>query len=264
MADLLSGRTALVTGASRGIGEHCARALAADGARIALAARATDDLERIAAELPHGPVVIRSDLGEVGAGARLAAAAVEALGGVDILVNNAGRGELREPGGDQAVLQLNYLAPLELTRALARQMGERGHGSVIHMSSIAGSIGVSELATYGATKAALDSLTRSQAASYGRFGIRVNAVAPGLVITDMWAAGREIPGLADGLERHIALGRWGEPDEIADVVAFLAGDKARYITGQTITVDGGYQGVTAWSNYPAPASQQEAPTHPRL
>ena len=129
-------------------------------------------------------------------------------------------------------------------------MGERGHGSVIHMSSIAGSVGVSELPTYGATKAALDSLTRSQAATYGRFGIRVNAVAPGLIITDMWAAGREIPGLADGLERHIALRRWGVPEEIADVVAFLAGDKARYITGQTITVDGGYQGVTAWANYP--------------
>ena len=112
MADRLSGRTALVTGASRGIGEHCARALARDGARVALAARTTDDLGRIAAELPHEPVVLESDLSAAGAGAELAAAAVEALGGVDILVNNAGRGELREPGGDQAVLQLNYLAPL--------------------------------------------------------------------------------------------------------------------------------------------------------
>ena len=254
MTERLSGRTALVTGASRGIGEHCARALARDGARVALAARTTDDLDRIAAELPHDPVVLQSDLSAEGAGADLATAAVEALGGVDILVNNAGRGELREPGGDQAVLQLNYLAPLETTRALARQMGERGHGSVIHMSSIAGAVGVSELPTYGATKAALDSLTRSQAATYGRFGIRVNAVAPGLIITEMWAAGREIPGLADGLERHIALGRWGVPEEIADVVAFLASDEARYVTGQTITVDGGYQGVTAWANYPAPGS----------
>ena len=243
----LDGRTALVTGASRGIGEHSARALAAEGARVALSARTTGDLERLAAELPNDPVVLEADLMAPGAGEELAGRAVDALGGVDIVVNNAGTGELRD--NDIGVLQLNYVAPLETTRALANQMADRGHGSVIHMSSIAGATGVAELPTYGATKAALDSLTRSQAARYGPRGVRVNAVAPGLIITEMWAAGREVPGLADGLEGHIALRRWGRPEEIGSVVAFLASDDARYITGQTIVVDGGFHAVTSWSDY---------------
>jgi len=242
----LEGRTALVTGASRGIGEHCARALAAKGARVALAARSVDALELVAGDLDDA-VVLEVDLSGAGAGAALAERAVDALGGVDILVNNAGAPELR--GDESLVLQLNYTAPLETTTALVEQMAERGHGSVIHMSSIAGATGVGELPTYGASKAAIDSLTRSQAMMYGPRGVRVNAVAPGLIITEMWAAGREVPGLADGLERHIALRRWGLPEEIAAVVAFLAGDDSRYVTGQTITVDGGFQHTARWSDY---------------
>ena len=237
----------MVTGASRGIGEHCARELAARGARVALAARTTTDLERLVAELPNDPVALEADLMEGGAGDQLAERAIDALGGVDILVNNAGTGELR--GNDLGVLQLNYVAPLETTRALAPNMIERGNGSVIHMSSVAGAAGVAELPTYGATKAALDSLTRSQAARYGPRGLRVNAVAPGLIITEMWEEGRKTPGLADGLERHIAMRRWGTPEEIATAVAFLAGDDARYITGQTLVVDGGFHAVTSWGDY---------------
>lgn len=242
----LQGRTALVTGASRGIGEHSARALAAEGARVALAARTTEDLERIAADLDDA-VVLQSDLSAEGAGADLAARAVEALGGVDILVNNAGVSE--SPGQEEGVLRVNYLAPLETSNALVKQMGQRGHGSIIHMSSIAGSVGLAEQTTYGATKAALDSMTRSQAMNFGRRGVRVNAVAPGLIITEMWAEGRKIPGLADGLQRHVALGRWGQPEEIASVVAFLASDDARYVTGQTIAVDGGLAGMMSFANY---------------
>lgn len=243
----LEGRLALVTGASRGIGEHCARALCEQGARVALAARSEDDLFRVAAELANDPVVLPIDLSKPGAGAELAASAVKALGGVDILVNNAGIGEIKDE--DEMVMRVNYHAPLETTKALSRQMADRGRGSIIHMSSVAGATGVAELPTYGATKAALDSLTRSQAAQLGKFGIRVNAVAPGLIITEMWEQGRKTPGLADGLASHIALGRWGEPEEIGSVVAFLAGDDAAYITGQTILVDGGFHGVTAWGNY---------------
>ena len=243
----LDGRLALVTGASRGIGEHCARSLAAQGARVAVAARSESDLARVAGDLPNDPVVLTSDLAEPGAGAELAAAAVEALGGVDILVNNAGVSEIK--GQDEMVMRLNYHAPLETTKALVRQMSERGNGSVIHMSSVAGATGVAELPTYGATKAALDSLTRSQAAQYGKHGVRVNAVAPGLIITEMWEEGRKTPGLAEGLADHIALGRWGDPHEISLVVAFLASDDASYVTGQTIVVDGGFHGVTAWGDY---------------
>jgi len=242
----LDGRTALVTGASRGIGEQCARALASEGARIALAARSTSDLERIAAEL-DGAVVIEADLSVPGAGAELAAQAVESLGGVDILVNNAGVSEL--PGEEAKLMQINYIAPLETTNALVGQMGERGHGSVIHMSSIAGKSGLADSPTYSASKAAIELLCRTQAAKFGRKGVRVNAVAPGLIITDMWEGGRQIPGLADGLTRHIPLGRWGAPEEIASVVAFLASDDARYITGQSIAVDGGFGGSQSLANY---------------
>ena len=243
----LEGRLALVTGASRGIGEHCARALAEQGARVALAARSEQDLLRVAEDLPNDPVVLTADLAQPGAGSELAAATIEALGGVDILVNNAGASEIKDQ--DEMIMRLNYHAPLETTKALVRQMAERGHGSVIHMSSIAGATGVAELPTYGATKAALDSLTRSQAAQFGKHGVRVNAVAPGLIITEMWEEGRKTPGLADGLAGHIALGRWGEPEEISSVVAFLASDAASYVTGQTIVVDGGFHGVTAWGDY---------------
>jgi NAD(P)-dependent dehydrogenase (short-subunit alcohol dehydrogenase family) len=214
---------------------------------VALAARSQDDLNKVAQDLPHDPVVIVADLAQQGAGVDLAHSAIEALGGVDILVNNAGVSEIR--GEDEMVMRLNYHAPLETTKALVRQMAERGHGSVVHMSSIAGATGVAELPTYGATKAALDSLTRSQAAQFGKYGVRVNAVAPGLIITEMWEEGRKTPGLADGLAQHIALGRWGEPEEIGSVVAFLASDSAAYVTGQTIVVDGGFHAVTAWGDY---------------
>ena len=243
----LEGRLALVTGASRGIGEHCARSLAEQGARVALAARSEQDLLRVAEDLPNDPVVLTADLAQPGAGGELAAATLEALGGIDILVNNAGVSEIK--GQDEMIMRLNYHAPLETTKALVRQMAERGHGSVIHMSSVAGATGVAELPTYGATKAALDSLTRSQAAQFGKHGVRVNAVAPGLIITEMWEEGRKTPGLAEGLAGHIALGRWGEPQEISSVVTFLASDAASYVTGQTIIVDGGFHGVTAWGDY---------------
>ena len=243
----LEGRLALVTGASRGIGEHCARSLAEQGARVALAARSEQDLLGVAEDLPNDPVVLTADLAQPGAGGELAVAALEALGGIDILVNNAGVSEIK--GQDEMIMRLNYHAPLETTKALVRQMAERGHGSVIHMSSVAGATGVAELPTYGATKAALDSLTRSQAAQFGKHGVRVNAVAPGLIITEMWEEGRKTPGLAEGLAGHIALGRWGEPQEISSVVAFLASDAASYVTGQTIIVDGGFHGVTAWGDY---------------
>jgi len=243
----LEGRLALVTGASRGIGEHCARSLAEQGARVALAARSEQDLLRVAEDLPNDPVVLTADLAQPGAGRELAVATLEALGGIDILVNNAGVSEIK--GQDEMIMRLNYHAPLETTKALVRQMAERGHGSVIHMSSVAGATGVAELPTYGATKAALDSLTRSQAAQFGKHGVRVNAVAPGLIITEMWEEGRKTPGLAEGLADHIALGRWGEPQEISSVVTFLASDAASYVTGQTIIVDGGFHGVTAWGDY---------------
>ena len=251
MTNTLDGRAAFVSGGSRGIGRAIAIGLAAAGADVAInysrdTAAAEDTVKEIE-KLGQIGKAYQGNVDNFSECESMTSAAVGDLGVISILVNNAGVSEIK--GQDEMVMRLNYHAPLETTKALVRQMAERGNGSVIHMSSVAGATGVAELPTYGATKAALDSLTRSQAAQFGKYGVRVNAVAPGLIITEMWEEGRKTPGLADGLADHIALGRWGEPDEIGSVVAFLAGDAAAYITGQTIVVDGGFHAVTAWGDY---------------
>ena len=240
----LDGRFALVTGASRGIGEQCARALADAGARVALSGRDMRALERVAGELAGDPIVLPADLAERGAAAALGRDAVDALGGLDVLVNNAGIAmrrdslELSEADIDE-VLAINVRAVLTLSAAVAPSMIERGGGSIINMSSIASIVGTSDRAAYAASKGALDALTRAHAQDWGRHGIRVNSIAPGVIITDIWHATREIPGVIEAIEAKIAMHRWGETDDVAGVVVFLASDESRYVTAQTISVDGG-------------------------
>jgi NAD(P)-dependent dehydrogenase (short-subunit alcohol dehydrogenase family) len=235
---------ALVTGASRGIGEACARALARAGARLALAARSADDLARVAASIPGDPLVFTADLAASGAAKDLAARATAALGGLDILVNCAGATynrrshKLDEAQFDQ-VMWLNCRGPLLLCTALAQGMVRRGGGSIINISSTAGLRGSPFQAAYAASKGAMDAFTRALACEWGPAGIRVNSIAPGLVVTSMWEKGRTIEGMIETMQNQVPLRRWGEPDDIADVVVFLASDGSRYINGQTITVDGG-------------------------
>jgi NAD(P)-dependent dehydrogenase (short-subunit alcohol dehydrogenase family) len=240
----LDGRTALVTGASRGIGAAVAQALDRAGARVALVARSADALREVAGTLEHDPVVVDADLAAPDAPADVASRALAALGPVDILVNNAGIGvrtDSTDLDGDaiDQIHQLNVRNLLLLTTALIPAMIERGGGSIINVSSVSARVGTPRRSAYAASKGAVDAMTRSLAMEYGPRGIRVNAVAPGAIVTAMWERNRAQPGVIEQVEAQTALRRWGLPDDIADVVVFLASDAARYVTAQTIEVDGG-------------------------
>jgi NAD(P)-dependent dehydrogenase (short-subunit alcohol dehydrogenase family) len=240
----LDGRKALVTGASRGIGAAIARALDRAGAQVALAARNRSQLEAVASELDHEPLVLASDLAEPEAPALLARQALAAFGRIDVLVNNAAiaiRSPIEELSAEAVDQQfaVNVRAPLLLIAALVPSMRERGSGSIINLSSVTALVGTPRRAAYGATKGAIDAATRSLAIELGPSGIRVNAVAPGVVDTDLWAKNKAIPGVVEQIEALTPLRRWSVPDDIADVVVFLASDAARFVTGETMSADGG-------------------------
>src|SRR5207302_9383756 len=134
---------------------------------------------------------------------------------------------------------VNVRAPLLLIAALLPSMLEQGVGAIINLSSVAGVVGAPRRAAYSATKGAVDAFTRSLAMELGPQGIRVNSVAPGVVDTDLWARNKAIPGVVEQIEAQTPLRRWALPDDIADVVVFLASDAARFVTGETLCADGG-------------------------
>lgn len=253
----LDGKVAVVTGASRGIGEASARALDAAGARVVLTGRTTSDLDRVAAELGNDPVTLTADLAPAGAGSDLARRILSEVDGVDVLVNNAGIPMRRTP--DQLteadfdlVFSINVRSLVMLSTALAPSMIARGGGSIINISSVAGVHGPLGRVAYAGTKGAVDAMTRALAADWGPSGIRVNSIAPGLIATAIWEKARsEVPGLTEDLAGQVALKRWGFGDDIADVVLFFASEAARYVTGETLVVDGGLARVTA-TNAPPP------------
>jgi NAD(P)-dependent dehydrogenase (short-subunit alcohol dehydrogenase family) len=240
----LHDRTALITGASRGIGAATAGALDGAGARVALVARSRDDLARVAAGLGREPVVLPADLRQPGAAEEIAANALEALGSIDILVNNAASAaRLATADTDAAVidemLAVNVRAPLLLIAALIPAMAARRRGSIINLSSVSALVGTPRRAAYAASKGAMDAATRSLAMELGPMGIRVNSVAPGVVDTALWASNKKISGVVEAVEDLTPLRRWAQPADIADVITFLASDAARFVTGETICVDGG-------------------------
>ena len=247
----LNGKIAVVTGASRGIGEASARALDAAGAQVVLSGRTVSDLERVAADLTNDPLVMEADLAPPGAGTDLAERILRAVAGVDILVNNAGIPMRRKPDelteeDFDLVFSINVRSLLMLTLGLAGSMITRGGGSIINISSIASLRGPLGRVAYAGTKGAVDAMTRALAADWGAKGIRVNAICPGLIATAIWAPDRQnIPGLIERLEDNIALKRWGYGDDVADVVLFFASDASRYVTGEVVAVDGGMARVGA-------------------
>ena len=244
MLSSLEGRTALVTGTSRGIGEATARALAEAGAQVALVARDKEHLDLVARSLTGNPVVLPADLGDAGDAVRVAGQALDALGHVDVLVNNAGaavRLPIVDTGADviDEILALNVRAPLLLIGSLVPAMAGRGSGSIINITSVSGILGTPGRAVYAASKGGMDAATRSLAVDLGPLGIRVNAVAPGVVDTAIWATNRKVPGVIEAVESVTPLRRWATPEDIADVIVFLASDASRFITGETICADGG-------------------------
>ena len=238
----LEGKVALVTGATSGIGKAAAIQLAAQGATVIVHGRDANRGAAVVAEIENGGGSARfvgADLGEPAQALRLA----DQAGDVDILVNNAGFawfGPSAELDGNtlDKLFAANVQAPYLLVSVLAPKMVARGDGVIINLASRAGTVGQPNTAAYGATKAALTSFARSWAAEYGPAGIRVNAVSPGPVYTN--AAEREV---FDSLGETTVLGRAGQPQEIAEVIGFLAPPRASYIPGTNVAVDGGRAGT---------------------
>jgi NAD(P)-dependent dehydrogenase (short-subunit alcohol dehydrogenase family) len=211
---------------------------------VALVARSREDLETIASQLDHDPIVFQVDLADVDAPAALAREAIDWLGGVDVLVNNAAAAArvptvALDAALIDSLLAVNVRAPLLLIAALLPSMIDRGGGSIINLSSVSGLVGTPRRAAYAASKGALDAMTRSLAMELGPSGIRVNSVAPGVVDTGLWAKNKAIPGVVETIERQTPLRRWARAEDIADVIVFLSSPAARFVTGETISVDGG-------------------------
>jgi NAD(P)-dependent dehydrogenase (short-subunit alcohol dehydrogenase family) len=241
-----AGKRAVVTGASRGIGEAIARQLDAGGARVALVARSADRLEAIAAELTNDPLVIAADLSEHAAIEQISTAVLDAFGGLDVLVNNAAV-ERNQPASKvtgeaiDETLFVNLRQAFMLCSAFAKPLFA-SQGSIVNITSTAATGAGGTQGAYAASKGGLNTLTKNLANEWASKGVRVNAVAPGLVDTEMWEPTFDRLGedaVRKNFVKSVPLGRWGTADEIADVACFLASDRASYVTGQVIRVDGG-------------------------
>jgi 3-oxoacyl-[acyl-carrier protein] reductase len=238
----LSGRTAFVTGSTRGIGLAVARALHGAGARVAIVGRDAARASAVAAELGDRAAGTACDVARESEVAAAIESAEKALGPIDILVNNAGLTRdnilVRLTADDwDAVLAANLTGAFHTTRLVIRGMMKRRWGRIINVTSIVGLTGNKGQANYAASKAGLIGFTKSVAKEYASRGILANCVAPGFIDTDMTAA---LPQEArDSLLEDIALGRLGRPEDVAGAVLFLASDLAGYITGQVLVVDGG-------------------------
>lgn len=249
----LQDQTALVTGASRGIGKAVALALARAGAAVALVGRSNADLNAVAHEIAaaRGEALVHvADLTDAHAIPGIVAALMRRWRRLDVLVNNAGIAPA-EPATDsddfaawEAVLRVNLDGAFRLTRLVARAMLARGSGSIVNIGSVAGqSALIAPQPGYCATKVALEGLTRALAVEWAPHGVRVNTVAPGYIATEMNAARRGDPAFLGAVGQRTPMGRFGTPEEVANVVVFLASPAAAYVTGQTWLVDGGWSAL---------------------
>jgi NAD(P)-dependent dehydrogenase (short-subunit alcohol dehydrogenase family) len=261
------GRTAIVTGGSRGIGRAIALRLARDSANVVVTARTASDAQQVAREIAAAggaALAVASDVRSVSDVERLVEQTIERFGSIDIVVNNAGISpksvepqEIDEETWD-AILDTNLKGAFLLSKAAA-DMIPRGSGVIVNISSIAGVMPIALESAYCASKAGMIGLTKALALDWAKYGIRVHAVCPGYIATEMNRGVRETAEalratqaapsnagerFADSLYSAVVgrtlLGRYGEVDEIADVVAFLASDGARYMTGAVTMVDGGW------------------------
>jgi 3-oxoacyl-[acyl-carrier protein] reductase len=241
----LQGKTALVTGASMGIGHAIAKGLAAEGVRVCIAARRKPLLESLAAEIVaaggSAPVIVEIDVMPAGAPQRLADAARAALGNVDILINSAGGSQpplpLDAPESDwETAMTLNFVRVRQLTHALLPGMIERQWGRVIN---ITGKSEPERLIAATPTKAAVHAWSKGLSREVGKFGITVNCIPPGRIMSEQIRRKYTPEFRAQQSAKEIPVGRYGEPEELASLAVFLASPVARYITGAVLPVDGG-------------------------
>jgi 3-oxoacyl-[acyl-carrier protein] reductase len=238
----LTGKNALITGSTRGIGRAIAEAFAQSGARVAVVGRDLQRAEEAASAIGNNAAGFAADVGDTAAIAKLVGDVEKAFGSIDILVNNAGITRdnlvmrLKDEDWD-AVQNANLRGAFAAIRAVSRGMMKKRGGRIINIASIVGLIGNKGQANYAASKAGLIALTKSVAKELGSRNILVNAVAPGFIETEMTAAMTK--EARDALGQQIALERLGSVQDVAAMVAFLASDLASYITGQVFVVDGG-------------------------
>ena len=238
----LTGKTAIVTGSTRGIGRAIAEALVKAGAKVAVCGREQAKAEAVAKELGGETMGVALDVGSAESIEAAVAAVTKAWGGVDILVNNAGitKDNLLLRLDDEqwdTVLDANLKGAFRTVKACLKGMMKKRHGRIINITSVVGLMGNKGQANYAASKAGLVGFTKSVAKEYASRGITANCVAPGYIETDMTAA---LPDEARAaLFQHIPLERLGRPEDIAGAVLYLSSDLASYITGQVLVVDGG-------------------------
>ena len=244
----LTGKTALITGASRGIGAAIAAAFVAAGAKVALNSRGAEQLQKTADEV-GAAVVLPGDVTDEEAARAVVAGAIDGLGQLDVVVNNVGGNgvmvpfpQLRFPGWTK-VMRLNVDSAVHVLQAAAPHLLERRTGSVINVASVAGLSATPAMAQYGASKAALISLTRTLAVEWASTGVRVNALCPGWTATDLNRTLWQNEEVYAGLTSTIPMGRWARADEMAGPAVFLASDASSFMTGQTLVVDGGQTAV---------------------
>ena len=242
----LTGKIAIVTGASRGIGRACAIKLAALGAKVIVnynknadaANQVVDEIKKSGGEA----IAVQADVSKFDEAQKLIKAATDAYGRIDILVNNAGTTKdtllalMKEEEFDSIIAQ-DLKSVFNCSKAALRQMMKQKYGRIVNMTSVAGVVGNPGQTNYSAAKAGIIGFTKAMAKEYGAKNIYVNAVAPGYIPTDLTNV---LPqDIKDGIVKFTALGRMGTAEEIANVVAFLASDDASYMTGQVLCVDGG-------------------------
>jgi NAD(P)-dependent dehydrogenase (short-subunit alcohol dehydrogenase family) len=244
----LEGKVAVVTGGNAGIGEAVAKRFAEEGASVVVTGRRQQELDRVVSGIRHNKGKALAVAGSVTDEAHaqdVAQRTLDSFGHIDILVNNAGIGDFgkRLHETDDAtwttVLDVNLTGVFRMTRAIVPQMLKQGRGAIVNISSIASLVGIPTVSAYAASKGGLDALTRAVAIDYAPDGIRCNVVNPGLIDTPMAAPLMANPDMLQPILAQYAIRRPGTPEEVANMVLYLASDEAAWVTGGTFTIDGG-------------------------